>query len=204
MQISNSAVLFRTPFSLNYWRASARGLSKLRLLVFAALSIALRIVVSSLFVMVGENLRVYFTFLITGPSCAILGPVYAIFIGSLSDILGFLIHPSGIYFAGYTLSAMLGALFYALFLYRARITVLRVALAKIIINVFVNIGLGSLWSHILFGKAFYFYLAKSLVKNLVLLPVEIILLVLALQIVMPLAARLQFAPPQPSKKIPLW
>ena len=204
MQISNSAVLFRTPFSPSYCSAAYGELNNLTLLVFAALSIALRIVVASLFIMVGENLRVYFTFLITGPSCAILGPVFSIFIGSLADLLGFLVHPTGAYFVGYTLSAMLGALVYALFLYRARITVLRIALAKIIINVFVNIGLGSLWSHILFGKAFYFYLAKSLAKNLILLPVEIILLVLTLQIVMPLAARLRFAPPQPSKKIPLW
>lgn len=151
----------------------------------------------------GDNLRVYFGYFTNSMCCMVCGPVMALIFGFVRDILGFLANSSGGFFFGYTLSAMLGSLVYALFFYRARITVVRILCCKLIINVCVNILLGSLWSAILFSKGYYFYMVSSTVKNLMLLPVEVILLVLFYQVTLPILVKMKWIPEQPKGRMPL-
>ena len=67
----------------------------------------------------------------------------------------------------------------------------------------VNILLGSLWSAVLFSKGYYFYMASSTVKNLMLLPVEVILLVLFYQVTLPILVKMKWIPEQPKGRMPL-
>ena len=94
---------------------------------------------------------------------------------------------------------MLGSFFYALFFYRARVTALRVVLAKLSVNLLVNVGLGALWSAIQFSKGYYYYLVKSLAKNIGLLPVEALLLWLFLRAMAPICAKNGLLPKQEKK-----
>lgn len=197
-----SPVLLPGPWSPAWWRSALAELRSFRTMVLAALLLALRIVVSAFFIPLGDNLRVYFSFFVTGLGSVVFGPFWALLYGFGSDVLGYLIHPTGGFFPGYVLTAMLGALCYALFLYRARITVLRLFLCKLCVNLLVNVGLGALWSSILYGKGYYYYLAKSIVKNLLLLPVETALLVLFLSLMLPIMARSGLVPAQPGRRIP--
>ncbi len=96
--------------------------------------------------------------------------------GFAGDIIGYMLHPDGGFFFGYTVSSMLGSFLYGLCFYRTKITLPRIILAKTTINLFVNMGLGCLWSAMLYGKGYLYYLAKSTVKNLLLLPLEVFLL----------------------------
>ena len=195
--------LFRTPFSAPYWRTASGELKKLHMLILAALFVAMRVAISSLRIPVGENLYIYISFMVTSVGSMIYGPVVAVIGAVVSDFLSFFIFSTGDpFFFGYTLSEMLGALVFALFLYRTRITVLKIALSRTLIDLFINVGLGSLWSAMLYSKGYYYYLAKSIVKNGVLLPIEIILLVVLLQVIMPLVAKYRLMPAQPTKKIP--
>lgn len=196
-------MLFSTPFSLSYWKTASSELKNLRMLAVAALFIGLRIVASAFFIPIGANLRIYFSFFVNALGSLIYGPVFALMTGFSADILDFMLHPTGAFFPGYVLSSMAGALVYALFFYRARITVLRVFLCKLSVNLFVNVGLGSLWSAILYEKGFYFYMAKSVVKNLTMLPIEVILLVLFFRMVLPVTQKTGLIPPLATKKIPL-
>ncbi|MGN0981300.1 MAG: folate family ECF transporter S component, partial [Candidatus Limivicinus sp.] len=90
-----------------YWKSAAGELKSLKRLVFAALMCALSIVVGALYVTVGDNLRVYFTFFITAVGCAVYGPVVGMLVAAVTDTLNFLLFPSGPYFPGYMLSEML-------------------------------------------------------------------------------------------------
>ena len=193
--------LFATPFSPAYWRCAARELRQLRTLTLAALFVGLRIVISSFYIPVGENLYIYFNFFVTGLGSLIYGPLVGFGAGFVSDILSFIVHPIGGFFPGYTLTEMLSGMTYGLFLYRARISVVRVALCKLTVNLLINVALGSVWSAILYGKGYYYYLAKSVVKNLLLWPLEVILLVAFLQLMLPVLARTRLTPLQPSKRI---
>ena len=183
---------YLSPFSPAYGRRAAGELRSLRMLILAAVFVALEVVISSFFVPVGENLRIYFKFLVTALGASIYGPVLALCTGLVGDLVGALVHPSGPFFPGYTLSSMLGSFFFALFLYRTRITVIKLFLSKALVNLLVNLLLGSLWSMMLMGKAFYYYFAKSLVKNLAMLPVEVALLVLLFGVMLPILNRAGF------------
>lgn len=196
--------MFKTPFSAGYWKAAAREVKSLRMLAIAALFVGLHVVISTFFIPLGENLRIYFSFFVTALGSLVYGPVVALMVGFASDILSFFIHPSGGFFPGYILTAMASGLCYALFFYRARLSVARVFCCKLCVNLFINIGMGSLWSAMLYGKGVYYYLAKSVVKNALLLPVEVALLLLFLRMLLPALNRLGLAPAQPTKQIPFW
>lgn len=167
---------YATPFSLNYWQSAAKEVKVLRKLSLCALLIALQVVISSLFIPVGENLRIYGTFFVVALNSCLCGPVMALISGFIADNISYLIHPVGAYFFGYTLSSMAGAFIYALFLYRTRITFVRLALSKILVNLLINVFLGSVWTTLLYTKGFWFYVSASLMKNLILLPFEVIIL----------------------------
>ena len=94
---------------------------------------------------------------------------------TLEDLLTYFLFQSSQwpFFPGYTLSAIVGILIYYVFLHK-KVSILRVAISKALVNIFVNIGLGSLWNSMMYGKAFLYYASISIVKNLVLLPFEII------------------------------
>ncbi len=202
MQIEN--VLYRSPFSADYWKTSARQLHHLPSLVLAALFVALRVAVSTVRIPVADNLNIMFSFLISSAGAMIYGPILGLISGFVGDILGYLLHPDGAFFIGYTISEMLGALVYALFLYRTRISVLRIVLCRGVVNVFLNIGLGCLWSSMLYGKGYYYFLVKSIAKNAILLPIEIILMIVVLQAMIPLAVRAGIIPAATPKKITFW
>lgn len=191
-------------FSKGYWQGAARQFSSVRMIAIAAMFIALRIALSSVFIPItpSSSLRVYFTFFVTALGSTIYGPLMALAEGFISDILGYFIHPSGAFFPGYTLSAMCGSLIYALFFYRQKLSVVRIFLCKLVINVGVNIVLGSLWNSIVLGKGFYYYLAKSVIKNLVMLPIETLMLVIVFGTLYPLLVRLRLVPKQPTRHIP--
>ena len=188
-----------SPFSRSYWRTALRELQNLRMLTLAAIVVALRIVLSGLYIPLGDNLNIFFGYFVNSLGAAIYGPVGALLSGFATDVLGYFVHPTGPFFPGYVLSTMLGSFFYALFFYRARVTALRVVLAKLSVNLLVNVGLGALWSAIQFSKGYYYYLVKSLAKNIGLLPVEALLLWLFLRAMAPICAKNGLLPKQEKK-----
>lgn len=188
-----------SPFTRGYWHTAARELKNLRMLTLAAIVVALRIVLGGVRIPLGDNLNIFFGYLINSLGSAIYGPVVALLSGFATDILGYFVRPDGPFFPGYVLSTMLGSFFYALFFYRARITLPRIIGAKLTVNLLVNVGLGALWSAIQFSKGYYYYLVKSLAKNIGLLPVEALLLWLFLRAMAPICAKNGLLPKQEKK-----
>ena len=162
--------------------------------------IALRIVLGMYFIPLGDNLRILFKFI---PDCLgsmIYGPFVGMCVGGIGDILGYVIFPTGAFFPGYTISAILTNLVFALFLYRQKISYLRLFLSRAVNNLFINVALGSLWSYILYDKGFIFYAAKSIIKNLLLLPVEFVILISLITLLLPIFNHLNLIPHQTSIK----
>lgn len=184
-----------------YWRAALGEVKNLRRLTFAALCCALSIVIGGFFIAVGDNLRVYFTFFVTAVGCAVYGPVLGVMVAAVTDTLNYVLFPTGAYFPGYLLSEMVGALIYSLFLYRKKITVLRLFGAKFLVNYLVNVGLGCLWSQMLYGKGYLYYLVKSLVKNSMLLPLEVMALAALFSVLVPTFSRLGLLPGHSRKEL---
>lgn len=194
---------YSSPFSADYWREAVGELRKPRILAFSAMMIAACVALAQIpsIPTTDPNVRVTWGFLARAVCGMVCGPVNALVFGFAEDTISFLLHPTGPYFPGYSLTTMLGTMLYALFLYRARLTpvslTLRVFGAKLCTNI-LNVVLGSLWSAVLYGKGYIYYMVKSFWKNLVMLPVQTVMLVILLIVLLPSLRRMRFIPQQDS------
>ncbi len=188
--------LFRTPFSKAYWVQAAKEFKRLDVLIFAALMIALRVALKSISIPIAANLRINVAFFINAFGAMVFGPVVAIAAAAVSDTLGCLLFPSGPYFFPFIFIEIAGSLIFALFLYRTEVTALRVTLSRFCIDFFVNIVLNTpimwLYYQMVMGKTYKIFDALRIVKNLVMFPLEAVLLVLFLRVVIPPAQKLGF------------
>jgi ECF transporter S component (folate family) len=191
-----------SPFRAEYWIIAASEIKNLRTLTFAAITIALSIIINSFSITVSQNLHIALTFIPFCFGALIFGPVVGLSVGFVCDIVGFMMFPSGIFFPGYTLSTMLKFFIYGLFLYRSRITIFKIFIAKLLVDFGINVLLGSLWSAILFKKGYLYFFAKSLIKNSMMLPIEVFILVIFFQISIPLLVQVGIIEKQSLKHIP--
>lgn len=190
--------------SLPYWITAAQEIKKMRVLTFSAMIIALGLIVNLFSIPVGLNLHISLTFLVLACGSLVFGPIVGLYIGLIYDFLGYVMYPSGVFFPGYTLSTMLEFFIYGIFLYRKRITVFGVLTAKAIVNFGIHVILGSLWSSMLYGKGYYYFFAKSLTKNIIMLPVEVILLIILLRILMPALSSMRLIPKEQCSRIKIF
>ena len=168
---------------------SVREFRRLPNLAGAAMILGISVVLSYFTIIVSPTLQIGFSYLATALLGMIFGPVMGSVAAGLGDIIKFIIKPTGIFFPGYTLTAMVGGLIYGLFFYKNKVTITRCILAKLLINLLANLGLNTLWSYILTGKAFWVIMQPRIWKNIGMLPVEIILLYVVLKAISQLLPR---------------
>lgn len=185
---TNKNTLFNTPFSTTYWKNAKLELHSIKMLILASLFISLQIVISSFFIPVPSlgTIRIYFTFLVISLGSLIYGPILAILVAIVSDTLGYLIHPQGAYFIGYCLTGIVSNLLYALFFYQTKITLMKIFICKLLVNIFANIILNGLWDSILSGANYTALILTRIPKNLILLPFEVIMIYFLFKTMLPL------------------
>lgn len=133
---------------------------------------------------IGAYLKISFGF-IPVAVCAILeGPLAAMAVAAVADIIGALLFPTGPFFPGFTLVAAIGGLIYGLWLYRKEITVWRCLLTTLTVAIICNIILNTVFlvmTGAMVGpdnEAFRTVLLTRIVKNAVQFPVNGIILYL--------------------------
>lgn len=179
--------LYPHPFSRDYWRQAAADMKNPRILTFSALMIAACWALDLIPNVYIGTAKISWGFLARSLCSMVGGPLNALVFGAAEDTISFLIHPSGPYFPGYMLTTMLGTFLYALFLYRTDVTPVRVFMAKLCTNA-LNVTLGALWSAILYGKGYLYYATTSLVKNVIMLPIQTVMLCALFAALMPILA----------------
>lgn len=110
----------------------------------------------------------------------IFGPVIGGIFGGVLDILKYLVKPTGPFFAGFTISAIVSGILFGSILYKKPVRLYRIIIAEIIEKTVVNIILNTWWLSILYGKGFMVLLTARIIKNLILLPIDCILLFILL------------------------
>ena len=194
--------LYRTPFSPAYWREAGASFRDLRGMMFAALMVAACIILSKFSIPIMDGPKITFGYLARALCALVYGPIGAVVFAVAEDTMSFLMSNKGyVYFPGYMITTAIGCFIYALFFYRARITVARIFVAKLLTNL-LNVFLGSLWSTILYSKGYLYYMGSSAVKNAILLIPQVIMLVVLFQAVVPVMQRMGIIPRQVEKRIP--
>ncbi len=188
--------IFPHPFSKAFWKTSAMELKNTRMLVFAALMIALRVIFKAVSIPIGPDLRINVAFLINAFGAMVYGPVIAIIAAAVTDTLGCLLFPTGPYFFPFIFQEIAGSLIFALFLYRQNLTPKRVILSRFCIDFFVNIVLTTpimmLYYEVMLGKYYAPFDLLRIIKNLVLFPFESIILMVFLSLAVPRVRSLHF------------
>ncbi len=142
--------------------------------VTMGLLMALQLVISRF--SIGNNfIKFSFTFLIVALLAKWFGPWWGMMTAAVVDVVGTLM-TGGPFFIGFTLSAVLGSLIFALFLYRQKASWVRIALAAITIAVVVNTLLNTLWVTIMYQTPFWSLLPIRVLKQLIVTPIQIVLL----------------------------
>ena len=156
---------------------SAKNLGDLRCICTTALLIALYVALYAVQIPLSPQLRITFTFIPLAICGWLFGCVPATLAGFLCDILSFLSHPTGPYYIGFTITSILSGFVYGLFLYgkKGGPLIWSVILSKAIVTLFLNIALNSYWISIYYGSALFSI--PRITKNVIMLPIEIILLI---------------------------
>ena len=194
-----TTTLYKSPFSAAYWRDAASELKDTKMLVVTALMIALRVALKPLAIPLGPQLSIQTAMLATALGAMIYGPVVAIPAAIISDTVGFMLYPTGDYFLPFVLTEIASTMFYALFLYRAKVTPTRVMLSRFCICFFVNVVLQQFiyaWWYIYIGNPeearesiMGIMTVARIFKNLAMFPIESVVLTLFLKFLLPVTRR---------------
>ena len=188
--------LYFHPFTAGYWREALQSFRSVRTMIFSAVMIAVCIALSHFQNPLTETLSLSVTFLARALCSLVCGPLAVLVFAVAEDTLSFFLSSGGYpYFPGYVLTTMLGCFTYALCFYRARISWGRIILAKTLTNI-QNVLLGALWSSILYSKGYWYYLTTSAIKNVLYLPLQIVLLALVLRYLLPVLYQQGLTPKQ--------
>jgi ECF transporter S component (folate family) len=147
------------------------------MLVVTGFMIALSVVLSKLISVNISFLRIGFGFLPIAVLAIMYGPVIAAIGYGVADLLGAWLLPTGTFFPGFTVSAVLTGIIFGVCLYKKEVTVVRALIASALVCLVVNLLLNTWWLTFLIGKGFKVLLASRAVKEVVAIPVMAFLIV---------------------------
>lgn len=154
-------------------------MSKLKKIIIAGLLLAATIVLSRFLSVKTPIIVISFSFIPVMLCAILLGPWWTMLVAGLADLIGALLFPFGAYFVGYTISsALMGFLYGAFLKYQKGMSnkkfILMLTLSSMLVIMFCNAFLNSLWIYITTKKALIAILPTRLLKELVMLPIQIV------------------------------
>lgn len=157
--------------------------NSVRTITGVSLFVALYTALSFFTIGLTPTLRISFSFLALAASCYFygLGPNLA---GAfVCDLLGFLIHHEGGYVPFFALVLMLDAAIYSLFFYgQKKVALWRIISARTLVMVLSHLILNPLLLMFMYQMPYWSLVMTRLPKNLIMLPIEILLMTLVLNI----------------------
>lgn len=157
--------------------------------LMAALAVVLGMVAS---ISVGPYIKIGFSAIPNRIVDCLFGPVIGCFFGGALDLLKYLVKPDGPFFFGFTFNAMLAGFLYGSILYKKPLKWYRVLFAEFLNKLIVNCGLNTLWLSMLYGKGFFVILPARALKNLIMLPIDTIIIFVSLTLMKQIAKQFGF------------
>ena len=119
------------------------------------------------------------------------GPAVGAVYGGVMDIIKFIMKPTGTFNLGYTAVAVLAGLIFGTILYKKPVSFMRIVFAQSLVKIFINAGLSTYLMAFERGEAFMAIMPVRLVKNLIMIPLDSILLFVVLTALMKVLPRLK-------------
>lgn len=131
-----------------------------KIMVTCALLVALQVILARFLSINTTFVVINFSFLAVALSGILFGPLWALAVGAVSDLIGATLFPFGAFFPGFTVTAGLVGLIYGLFLHQkgegfhGRALWLRVVGASLCASL-TRLVLNSVWLYIMYGKGLF-------------------------------------------------
>ena len=119
------------------------------------------------------------------------GPAVGAVYGGVMDVIKFIMKPTGTFNLGYTAVAVLAGLTFGTILYKKPVSFMRIVFAQSLVKIFINAGLSTYLMAFERGEAFMALMPVRLVKNLIMIPLDSILLFVVLTALMKVLPRLK-------------
>lgn len=149
-----------------------KEIKKTRTITVVAMLMAVAVVLGSFAIAIGDYNKISFAFISNELTGMLFGPVVGGIMGGLTDILKYIVKPTGPFFFGFTFNAILGGIIYGIILYKRPIRLIRILIAKTIVMVIINLFLTTLWLSIMYGQAYIAILSIRVIKEVIMLPIE--------------------------------
>ena len=143
--------------------------------VYVAFLVALDVILTRFLSIQTQFLRIGFGILPVAVAGIAFGPLWGGVCGTLGDVLGMLVYPSGAFFPGFTVTAMLTGVIFGLMVHKSP-SFLRIIAASAAVCVLLNLLLDTLWLDVLYGSGYLAILPARAVKCVVNIPIYAILI----------------------------
>lgn len=154
---------------------------KTKNLVFCGIMVALAVVLGyTTTIEIGPYIKVGFSGIPNRVVDFLFGPIIGAIFGGTLDVLKYIVRPTGPFFIGFTISEILSGIIYGIFLYKKPVKIHRIALAGFVEKVIVNCGLNTLWLSMLYGKGFMVLLTARVIKNIIMWPIDCLIIFIVL------------------------
>ena len=151
---------------------SWQELKHVRTITTVAMFMAISVILGFFTIEAGPYLKIGFGSVVNEFVYYLFGPVVGAVYGGVLDLVKFVAKPTGAFFPGFTLNAILGGVLYGSILYRRPLSLGRVLAANLVVAVICNICLNTFFLSIMSGKAILVLLPVRALKNLIMWPVD--------------------------------
>lgn len=138
-----------------YLKEAVAEVRNIRTLTGAALMTAATVVLDFFRIIISQSMEISFSFLGVALAGLLYGPYVGGLVGGMSDILEYIIKPSGAFFPGFTLNKILTGVIFGLFLYKQNPTLRRIAIALLVETIVITLILTPIWLNIMYGTALF-------------------------------------------------
>lgn len=154
---------------------SFHELKDIKALAITAMFLAVAVVLGFYSVQVTDFIKISFSFIADEMTGMMFGPVVGGVMGGAADLIKYLVHPTGAFFPGFTISGVISGMIYGVILYKKPVQLKRILLANGLVMIFVNILLNTYWLTLLYGQGFLAILPVRVLKEIILYPIYVAL-----------------------------
>ena len=172
-------------------RKSAGEFKKLQTVVFCGLMGALSIILGLFASIHFGPFSITYAWIPNRIIDFMFGPVVGALYGGVMDVIKFMLKPNGSFNLAYTAMAVLAGLIFGVVLYNKQISFMRIVFAQTLVKIFINVGMGTYLMAFERGQAFMALMPVRLIKNLIMIPLDSILLFIVLSALTKILPRLK-------------
>lgn len=152
------------------------SLKNLEVLCTSALLVAVGVILGFFKIPITQLIEIRLQSVPYAIGAMLFGPAIGGLIGGLVDFLSYIVKPTGPYFPGFTVSAVVTGVIFGLLLHK-KTTIPRIILAEVLRTLIVGMVLNPLWLSILYGNGFWAVFIARLPAQLVMLPINCIIMI---------------------------